>query len=190
MSKEAAEAFPLHWPIGWPRTKQRAASRFSGTFGAVRSALVNEIAMMGGQHVVISTNVPLRRDGLPIAARTATQDPGVAVYFERRGRQMCFACDRWMSVRDNMRAIEKTINAIRGIERWGASEMMERAFQAFEALPPPRSCWDVLGLRPGASREDVERAYRERAKRAHPDAGGSHAAMAELNTARDAALAN
>lgn len=63
--KEAAEAFPLHWPIGWPRTKQRAVSRFGGTFGAVRSALVNEIAMMGGQHVVISTNVPLRRDGLP-----------------------------------------------------------------------------------------------------------------------------
>jgi len=34
---------------------------------------------------------------------------------------------------------------------------------------------------------DIERAYRELAKRAHPDAGGSQEWMAELNAARDAA---
>jgi hypothetical protein len=87
-----------------------------------------------------------------------------------------------------MRAIEKTIEAVRGIDRWGASEMLERAVQAFEALPAPKSCWDVLGLRPGASRDEISLAHRDKARRAHPDAGGSASAMAELNAARDEAL--
>lgn len=87
-----------------------------------------------------------------------------------------------------MRAIQRTIEAIRGIERWGASEMMERAFQAFEALPAPKSCWEVLGLRPGATDEEIQAAYRTKAKGAHPDAGGSQTAMSELNRARDDAM--
>lgn len=36
--------------------------------------------------------------------------------------------------------------------------------------------------------DHIERAYREKAKRAHPDHGGSDAAMAELNEARAAGL--
>ena len=35
---------------------------------------------------------------------------------------------------------------------------------------------------------DIKRAYHERARAAHPDNGGSDAAMAELNRARDEAL--
>jgi DnaJ-class molecular chaperone len=77
---------------------------------------------------------------------------------------------------------------MRGIERWGASDMMERAFSAFEALPPPRSHWETLGIRPGSSADAIQAAYRAKARAAHPDAGGSDAAMAELNSARDAAL--
>jgi DnaJ-domain-containing protein 1 len=48
--------------------------------------------------------------------------------------------------------------------------------------------WDILGVSPDASKQDVTRAYRERAKSAHPDAGGSDAAMTELNKAREQAL--
>jgi hypothetical protein len=154
----------------------------------VRDGLFGQIKLLGGTHIVLSTNIPLRRDGLPYAGQRQPDDRGVAVYFLRRGKQMVFACDRWEKVEDNMRAIEKTIEAIRGIERWGASEMMERAFQAFEALPAPKSCWDVLGLTPGASEDAINSAYRTKAKGAHPDAGGSQAAMAELNRARDEAL--
>src|SRR3546814_19053229 len=83
---------------------------------------------------------------------------------------MTFACDRWDTVRDNVRAIGKTIEAIRGIERWGASDMMERAFSAFEALPAPGggvtlSCWSVLGIEPGSSLAELERAYRSEERR-------------------------
>jgi hypothetical protein len=48
---------------------------------------------------------------------------------------MCFACDRWDSVADNVQAIRKTIEALRGIERWGTGDMVQRAFAGFVALP-------------------------------------------------------
>jgi hypothetical protein len=43
--------------------------------------------------------------------------------------------------------------------------------------------WQILGVPPASSREDAERAYRQRMKRAHPDAGGSIAEAAALNDA-------
>jgi hypothetical protein len=185
---EGVEAYPLHWPLGWPRSRSPQRSRFETTFALARDNLFHQIKLLGGTHIVLSSNVALRRDGLPLAGQRQPNDKGVAVYFLRRGKQVVFACDRWEKIEDNMRAIEKTIDAIRGIERWGASEMMERAFSAFEALPPPRSCWDVLGVKPGARPDEINEAYRAKARRAHPDTGGSTAAMAELNKARDEAL--
>lgn len=47
---------------------------------------------------------------------------------------------------------------------------------------------DVLGIEPGASTDEINRAFREKAKTEHPDAGGSNARMALLNRARERAL--
>ncbi len=49
----------------------------------------------------------------------------------------------------------------------------------------------MLGLAPGATAADVQRAYRRRARLLHPDVAGEQATtrMAELNLARDAVLA-
>jgi len=46
----------------------------------------------------------------------------------------------------------------------------------------------LLGVREGASTEEVRAAFRDRAARAHPDAGGSEAAMQALVKARDLLL--
>ena len=183
------QAYPLAWPQGWPRTAKPQRSRFDVTPDKAMQELVWEIQRMGARYPVISTNVALRRDGRPYAgAKPDGNDAGVAVYFERKGKQMVFACDRWDRVQDNMRAIQKTIDAMRGIERWGASDMMERAFSAFEALPPPKSPWDILGVPKGSDKDAINAAYRRKAQGAHPDRGGSDGAMAELNRARDEAL--
>jgi hypothetical protein len=42
-----------------------------------------------------------------------------------------------------------------------------------------------LGIAEGASREDIDRAYKAEARKRHPDGGGSDEAMKSLNEARD-----
>jgi hypothetical protein len=46
-----------------------------------------------------------------------------------------------------------------------------------------RDAYEVLGIKRGASLQEVKAAYRRACKKAHPDMGGSHEAMIELNTA-------
>lgn len=187
-----AEAYPLAWPAGWPRSKRKTRAAFNMSFANARDELLNQLRLMGARYPLLSTNVPLRRDGLPYANQPEPADAGVAVYFMWQGKQMTFACDRWDRVRDNARAIGKTIEALRGTERWGASGMMERAFSAFEALPAPDggvtlSCWQVLDLDASANEFEIERAYRKKAKAAHPDSGGSREEWDQLRTAYEQA---
>lgn len=184
------QAFPLQWPAGVPRTdpRRRANGAFVTTLGKAITFVRDEVRRMGGTLPVISADLQFRNDGLPYAGWRQPEDSGVAVYFMRRGKQLVFACDRWAKVEHNIQAIAKTIEAMRGIERWGSAEMMDRAFTGFAALPPPDQWWQVLGVDPGASAAEISAAYRRLAADAHPDRpGGSDAAMARLNAARDAA---
>src|SRR3546814_3202380 len=82
-----AEAFPLAWPVGWPRVARRKSAPFGMTMAAARDHLMNELRLMGARYPVLSTNVELRRDGLPYAIKREPDDPGVAVYFEWHGKQ-------------------------------------------------------------------------------------------------------
>lgn len=184
-------AYPLAWPVGLPRAKSRKSSPFGAHSIKTADAFVrNEVRLMGGTLPVVSTNLELRNDGLPYANQRQPQDVGVAVYFSRCGKQMVFACDRWLKIEHNLYAIGKTIEALRGIERWGSSDMMEQAFTGFEALSAPEQWWQVLGVPATATKDEIGVAYRAKAKEAHSDAGGSDAVMARLNVARDAALAH
>lgn len=172
------DAFPLCWPKGWPRTKRPETARFATSFATARDMLMEELRLMGARNIVLSTNIALRRDGLPYASQKQPDDAGVAVYFEYKQRSMTFACDRWRKVEDNTQAIRKTIEALRGIERWGASDMMERAFTGFQALPSSASnaagaWWVVLEVDHNASPDNVRAAYQRRRKQTHPDHGGT-----------------
>lgn len=185
------EQFPLHWPANWPRTKTRERSRFKTTFDAARKELYRELSLMDvpDWNIILSTNLPLRRDGLPYATAKSGNDTGVAVYFRKldQEKRYVFACDRWDRIEDNMRAIQHSIAAIRGIERWGASDMLERAFTGFAALPAPATesahWWEVLGVDRTADLKSIEICYRTKMKGAHPDLGGSTLESQRLNKA-------
>ena len=180
------EAYPLCWPLNRPRAKWRASSKFKTAFGKARDELIHELKLLRATHVTLSTNVPLRHDGLPYANMREPTDPGAAVYFTSKGRQLCFACDRWATVKENVWAICKTIEALRGIERWGTGDMVDAAFTGFAALPPPARPWrSVLALPEQVSIDEAEKAYQRLALVHHPDRGGSNAKMAELNAAID-----
>jgi len=189
------QAFPLQWPDGWPRTAdaaRKSRSPFYVSPDKARKDLLHELRLLKAGNVVLSTNIPIRQDGHPFAAKRIISDPGVAVYFTLNGRQLAMARDVFMRIEDNMRSLTLAIAGIRAIERHGGQYMMEMAFSGFMALPSPRSCWDVLGLDPRPnqpwSEEAINNAYRSRAKDCHPDMGGSTSAMAELSQARDEAL--
>lgn len=184
------QAYPLQWPDHAARCPswKRQRSRFDVTPDRARRDLRDEAKKIG-TNIVISTNLELRRDGEPYANRRRPEDPGVAVYMMRKGRLLCLACDKHPEVWENMRAISKTIEAMRGIERWGTAEMMDQAFSGFEALPSPDTIspppgiawWEVLGITPGATVDEVNAAYKARAR---ARGGASY----ELNEAREAAL--
>jgi len=175
-----AEAYPLQWPDGRKRTAPgwREPAPFDVTFARARDDIVREVNLMvtgsssgrfGDPKLVISTNVALRRDGLPLAGQRQPEDPGVAIYFVRSAKQMAFACDRWNKVEHNMRAIVKTIEALRGIARWGTGDMLEAAYTGFLALPAPaaRAWWQVLGVAAHAGTVEVIDAYRRLRSDAH-----------------------
>lgn len=206
------EAYPLQWPPHVPRTPthQRARANFGRvvveksqytdaswkrrarlTIGQSRDRLLDELDRLGAKHAVISSDLVLRNDGLPRSGQRTPDDPGVAVYFLLDGEQHCMPCDRWDRIEDNLAAVAKHVEAVRGIARWGVGDV-KAAFAGFKALPASTSAvkqwWDVLGVDPRCTVDEINTAFRRLVRTRHPDAGGSHEAMAELNAARDAGL--
>lgn len=196
----SARRYPLCWPAGWPRARSHSSAKFgTGTSGGgVRKASIAEaitrlqveLDRLSARAVVLSANVELRLDGLPRSDRGQPLDPGAAVYFGLKGREIALACDKWDRVADNVIALAKHIEAMRGMDRWGVGSLAQ-AFRGYEALPAPEPWWRTLGLSgPTRSRDEIAAAYRRASAAAHPDRpGGSHDHMAQVNAARDAAMA-
>lgn len=208
-------SWPASWPRTKPEHRLPApfhstSKHSSGTGESYRSwrnktkksmadaleALDAELRRLCAQKVVISTNVELRQDGLPYANRRPPDDPGAAVYFAlhaltKGATPHVLACDKWNRVEDNLYAIACHIEALRGQERWGVGST-ERAFAGYMALPAPgqttaETWWVVLGVAHNATFDQIRDAYRDKARVAHPDNGGSNDAMARINNAWDQA---
>jgi hypothetical protein len=215
------QAYPLKWPDGWPRmsrsgrkrakfsrSEQRyqAQTEFQGARGwkekkelSISDGTKRIIAELktlkvGEGQWVISTDLELRNDGLPRSGQRQPEDPGVAVYWTRRGKQQVMAIDIYDRVADNLAAVAASLNALRAIERHGGAQILERAFEGFAMLVAPDAfdCWAVLGLRRGDgpfTKEAIDARYRELAKSRHPDAtGGSTEEFQKLQRARDEAM--
>lgn len=176
-------AYPLAWPAGWPRTA--AGDRQKGLYRtSLASSLKNlrgQLRLLGGDKaaasLILSSNMTLTRQ--PPA------DAGVVAFFVYGGQQVSIPCDRWLLVEHNVQAIALTIEAMRAMDRHGAKHMLKAMFQGFTALPAPDDWRTALGNL--TTWTEVDAAYKERARSAHPDAGGSNERMMQLNAARDAA---
>lgn len=188
-------AYPLSWPAAWKRTPryQITRSRFADhSMDRATRELMNELRSLGASRLVISTNVELRQDGLPFSNRRAPTDCGAAVYFFLKNHPRVLACDRWARVEDNIYAIAKHVEALRGQERWGVGSV-EQAFAGYTALPAPgdsvsATWYNVLGVPADATYEHSLEAYRREAMNCHPDKpGGSHDQMTRLNASWDQA---
>ncbi len=187
-------AYPLAWPHGVTRTTAtgRRASQFKTTLNPALNNVTNSLRRFGEatgkkvSEIVISTNYTL---GDPKPA-----DPGVAVWFIWDEAERCIAIDRYITLQCNLQAIHHILEARVTEARHGGLTIVRQTFTGFLSLPPPdqfggRTCWEVLGIQPNAPRDRIEQAHRDLARTVHPDAGGSGADMADINAARDAALA-
>lgn len=206
--QQRAQRYPLSWPTGWKRTeysrrrpapfsKQVARPGYNGltykakerlSVGDALARLTGELRRLYAKDVIISSNLRLRDDGLPYAQQAKMLgDPGVAVYFKLSGQPRVLACDRWNSVADNMAAIAGHIEAIRACDRYGVGTL-EQAFTGYAALPANTAeNWrDVFGFGIDArvTWDQVEAAFRDAARAAHPDVGGTHDQMARLSEAK------
>lgn len=207
MAVEGTRAFPLAWPTGWPRSRFRTRANFgkvrsktSGsmtwqskgelTLAEARDRLIRELGLLGAVNEILSTNLTLRLDGLPKGGQAQPGDPGAAVYFDFAGRPTVLACDKWDRIEDNIAALAKHIEAMRGMDRWGVGSV-EQAFTGYAALPAPDPWWQILGLDgPTRSANAIREAWASKSRAAHPDRpGGSHDKQARVNKARDDGLA-
>jgi hypothetical protein len=180
----APNAYPLQWPAGWPKTSpaQREKGKFKTTLAGALSALNEQLRMLGAAKLVLSSNYTLGVE--------KPQDPGVVAYFNFNGTEMAIPCDRWDRVEHNVKAIALTVEAMRGMERWGAKNMIRAMFTGFKTLMAPghRPWWEVMGLTQTATKEAATKRYHDLAKERHPDnTGGNPDLMASLNVAWDEA---
>jgi len=188
-----AEAYPLYWPPTFKRTKSPTSSRFQSTINAALNGVREELNRLGkdtGKNVtdvIISSNVTL--------GEHRPKDAGVAVWFTWGDMQVCFPCDRYQKVEDNLRAIALIIESHRTIMRHGGLHILEATFRGFSALPPPRNAdgtiegpkpWRVvLGVKADHTPTEAElkAIWKNIAKARHPDTGGTAAAFNEAQAA-------
>src|SRR5262249_35516167 len=131
------EAYPLKWPDGWPRTlphRRESDNRFGGnrphaivglddsssrpsrrgiTVGRARDQLMDELRRLGATDIVVSTNVPVKADGLLYADNKRLDDPGIAVYFTYKKKKFVMARDGFISVAGNLRSLGLAIDGMR-----------------------------------------------------------------------------
>lgn len=198
---------PIHrWP--GPETRDRRPSRFRASWKNTIDLLHRELRMLGARHVVLQmdlTERQLRLDGYPRAgARPDT--PRVILSFETSdGVALSFPCDTWTDWQDNLRAIALTLEHLRAVERYGVTRRQEQ-YAGWRALPAGGSTSATFTSEAAAEfvaraasnggaaispqqiladHEHCRAAYRQAAKRLHPDGGaGSHELFQRLQVAR------
>lgn len=198
---KSSPAGELDWPEAFDRTPaaEREQARFETPESRCWGHIQDQARLMGATDLVIETAKPHKKDGTPYASATEPEDPGAVVRWRMHGHDYVIACDHWTKVKDNLRAIGLTLEAMRGVDRW-AAVTTEQAFQGLESLPPPTAAsrstavahelepHEVLGVAPDAQAPVVRAAFRALARKAHPDHGGSERELGRLLDAKEAML--
>ena len=175
-------AYPLTWPDGWSRPAQPMESRFGDGWKNQPSvskgtdAVLDELRKLGidRENIIISTNLTLRLDGLPRANQKMPIDSAAAVWWTQNGEQKVMAIGQYCKVGCNLWAIAKTLETMRGIQRWGGGEILERTFTGFTALPhfSEPSPWRQLFDYHGNDLKEAEAIFKQLRSKSHPDKGG------------------
>lgn len=187
--------YPLSWPVGRPRTRVPYRSGFGEggqgrvPVGRALREVREELRRLGVKQVVISCDLQRRLDGEPMASGRVAKDQGVAVYFTLNTARHCLACDKWDDLGDNLWAIAKHIDSIRGQSRWGVGDIAAAfaGYRMLVAMGAKKPWWEILGYKETPvgkmHASQVEAKWRDLIAQHHPDRGGNSNQAAEVNAA-------
>lgn len=191
---------PIETPLprpkgGWQR------SPFRGSYTDTLDRLEREMAYIGGRDITILADMAtedIRNDGWPRStARRRT--PGIVVAFNSKHGALRYESGLYNEWEQNLRAVAMTLERLRAIDRYGCTKgeqytgwkklpggapivagewaSVEAAMRFLCLIGQP----STLSILPS----DLDMVYRAAARKAHPDAGGSHEVMSKVNRAKD-----
>lgn len=204
------EIRPLGPWVGATTPERHSSRRFRAPWSSTLDLLGTETELLGATLVVLQVDVTardVRRDGM-LRSGARVGFPGVRVSFDSRHGPLTYATDAYeqqYSVdppawQANIRAIALALEALRAVDRYGVSRSGEQ-YRGWSALPAgspagQMSADDAARLLAGyadgitaaqvlADPDARARAFKQAARRHHPDFGGEPEVFARLTGARD-----
>lgn len=201
-------------PLGvWPGSRTVVPTRapFGSKYGSTMETLERELRMLAAQAVVLQMDVrpdQVRVDGYLKGNASPASAALILSFSSPKVGKVRFACDRFLHWQDNLRAIALGMESLRRVDRYGITSDGQQyaGFRALESSESARGFTStedaarfvlhladdsftddrIESLVPSVIASDVVRDafYRNAARVAHPDAGGSDELMARLNAAR------
>lgn len=180
----------------WPGTRtpsyRRKRAQFRASYAKTLDLLEYELRHLRARDIVIQAGFTfdqIRNDGWP-RSNAQPSDPGVIVSFQSPQGEFSFPCDRYTDWQGNLRAIALSLQALRAVDRYGVTQHAEQ-YRGWQQLPPPAPPSSNTMSRDIAATvlanysiftpaeiltqpDKREEAYRQAARKTHPDAGGSH----------------
>src|SRR4051812_40629865 len=115
-------------PPVWPGKRHDTfkKSPFKTQWTATLQLLAREIKLLGGTHVEVAVDLPrgeydLRADG-QLRADARPRRAVIVSFRMPDGTRMSFPCDTYGWWQDNVYAIAKTLENLRAVDRWGATQ--------------------------------------------------------------------
>jgi hypothetical protein len=195
----------------WQNTSGHTTSQFTSTWTDTLDLLERELGALRAKELVLEVDVrerDIRNDGL-LRSDAKASSPAVVVAFESKHGAMLYRCDRYTSVpyrnrmapwQHNVRAIALTLQALRAVDRYGATETGQQ-YTGFKALPAGGIALGA-GMTAADAAEFIEEhsgvsvrlpvsepvlalAYRKAVRALHPDIGGDVELFQRLQKAKE-----
>jgi hypothetical protein len=158
---------------------RRSQFRSASIFSRALKLLEQELTKLHARDVTIQAGFDkedIRLDGWPRSSARPKHAGVILQFRDRQNQVLTFKALKFSSYEENLYAIAMTLEALRAVDRYGVVEGEQYA--GFKQLPSAATMMDsearafFINYAPGLSLDD---AYRELAKRFHPDAEtGSH----------------
>ncbi len=117
--------------------------------------------------------------------RDQANERSAIVVFDFNGNRVRVDYDEACCHRCNMRAIFNTLDDMRRAFNKGLGDLLMHTVSQMLALPGAQYIdpYELLGIRPDTPLQDAEDMFKIKARRAHPDKGGTQEQMTALNAA-------